>query len=183
MRSGAWLVIVVGTWGVPSTVRAADRTPAAHVRAVLDGALALSGLLSTHLPVVLTSVLPKAVAPGADAWTVYDEQGHGDRIFVYTGGRTFQCASTSRDGKYQCLLRLASIIVHEAWHLHHGSDEASAYGAQLAFLEFNGGSGLDILDIRQSRSRVLAEQRHAGQRAGWGAGVTTSERAATHSPQ
>ena len=69
MRSGAWLVIVVGTWGVPSTVRAADRTPAAHVCAVLDGALALSGLLSTHLPVVLTLVLPKAVAPGADAWT------------------------------------------------------------------------------------------------------------------
>ena len=183
MRHGAWLVIAVGTWWVPSTVWAADRTPAAHERAVLDGALALAGLLSTHLPVGLTSVLPRTVAPGADAWTVYDDQGHGDRIVVYTGGRTFHCASTSHDERYQCRLRLASILVHEAWHLHHGPDEAGAYGAQLAFLEFNGGSGVDRLDISRSRSRVLTEQRHAGQRAGRGAGVTISERAATYSPR
>ena len=49
MRSGAWLVIVVGTWGVPSTVRAADSTPAPE--SVLGRALVLSGLSSTHLPV------------------------------------------------------------------------------------------------------------------------------------
>jgi hypothetical protein len=114
---------------------------------------------------------------------LYDDQGHGDRILLYTGGRTFQCASTAHDGKYQCLLRLASIMVHEAWHLNHGPNEAAAYGAQLAFLEFNGGSGLHMLDIRRSRNRVLAEQRHAGQRADRGAGVTISDSAATYSPR
>lgn len=179
MRNLGWL-LVVGTLGVPSAARSADSTPAPE-RAMLDRALGLSGLSSRHLPVVLTSALPSAVSPGADAWTVYDEQGHGDRIFVYTRGRTFQCASASRDAQHQCMLRLASLIVHEAWHLQNGLDEAAAYDAQVMFLESNGASQFHILDIRRSRSRVLAEKRNAGQRAGMSAGGKISESAAAYS--
>jgi hypothetical protein len=37
--------------------------------------------------------------------------------------------------------------------------EAAAYDAQLVFLESNGAFNLQILDIRRSRNRVLAEKR------------------------
>ena len=163
MRNWGWL-LVVGTMGAPSSAQSVDGTPAPE-RAVLDHALVLSGLSSTHLPVALIDVFPNMGSPGAEAWTVYDESGNGDRIFVYTGGRTFQCASARHAVEYQCLLRLASIIVHEAWHLKNGPDEAAAYDAQVLFLESQRASDLHILDIRRSRSRVLAEKRNAGKRA------------------
>jgi hypothetical protein len=170
MRKVTWLFILVGTWCVPSTARAADST-AAEEREVLDSALMLAGPpLHPHPPMVLISVLPGTVSPGAEAWTVYDEHGQGDRIFVYTRGRTFQCASTpGRDGD-QCLLRLASILVHEAWHLRHGPDEAGAYEAQLAFLrlteasaflQLNETASQNIRQDRWVRDRALADQRNA----------------------
>jgi hypothetical protein len=125
MQNLVWL-LVVGTLAVPSVVRSADSTPAQE-RAALDGAFRLAGpQLYAHLPIVLISALPWTVSPGAEAWTVYDEHGTGDRIFVYTRSRTFRCASITRSDQDQCLLRLASIIVHEAWHLRHGRDEVEA---------------------------------------------------------
>jgi hypothetical protein len=53
-------------------------------------------------------------------------------------------------------LKLASVIVHEVWHLKNGPDEAAAYTAQEAFLEFNQASRLLITEIRQARRRVLS---------------------------
>jgi hypothetical protein len=179
MRNLGWLLVVIGELCVPSTVRSAQRTPADE-RAVLDQALVRSGLSSKHLPIVLTSVLPDTASPGADAWTVY-EDGKGERIFVYTGGRTFLCASVTPRTQYQCMLRLASIIVHEAWHLKNGLDEAGAYNAQLAFLMFNGGSNFEILDIRRSRDRVLAEKRNVRKDARTSAGVQIPRSAVTYS--
>jgi hypothetical protein len=170
MRNVAWLLIVVGTWCVSSTVRAADATPAQE-RAVLDTALRLAGPPSyAHLPIVLISELPVTVSPGAEAWTVHDERGKGDRIFVYTRSRTFRCASVPRGDRDRCLLKLASVIVHEAWHLRNGPDEAGAYEAQLiflkskeasAFLQLNEAAALNILEVRRARDRVLADQRNA----------------------
>jgi len=32
---------------------------------------------------------------------------------------------------HQALRKLASILVHEEWHLRHGADERAAYHAQL----------------------------------------------------
>jgi len=37
-------------------------------------------------------------------------------------------------------LKLASIIVHEAWHYRDGPSEAEAYAKQIAFLTTHGGS-------------------------------------------
>ena len=51
---------------------------------------------------------------------------------------------------------LASVIVHEARHVKHGPNEAGAYLAQQAFLEFNGATPLLITEIQQARNRVLA---------------------------
>jgi hypothetical protein len=192
MRNVAWLFIVVGTWCVPSTVRAADSTPAQE-REALDEALRLAGpQLYRHLPIVLIATLPGIVSPGAEAWTVYDEYGTGDRIFVYTRSRTFRCASASRSDQDQCLLRLASIIVHEAWHLRHGRDEAGAYEAQLAFLRLTEASAFlqlsetasqDIREVRRARDRALADRRNANRQPGTGSGEHSSPGTAAYSPR
>jgi hypothetical protein len=162
-------LLVVGTLVVPSVVRAADSTPAQEL-AALDRAFRLAGpQLYAHLPFVLISVLPRTVSPRAEAWTVYDEHGKGDRVFVYTRSRTFRCASAPRSGQDQCLLRLASILVHEAWHLRHGPDEAEAYEAQLAFLRLTEAAAFlqlsetasqDIREVRRARDRTLADKRN-----------------------
>ena len=184
MRNIAWLFIVVGTWCLPATIRAADSTPADE-RAALDRALQLAGpQLYRHLPIVLIAALPGTVSPGAEAWTVYDEHGKGDRIFVYTRSRTFRCASAPRWDQDQCLLRLASIIVHEAWHLRNGQDEAGAYEAQLAFLRLTEASAFlqlsetasqDIREVRRARDRALADKRNASKQADTGAGGHSSK--------
>jgi hypothetical protein len=186
MRNAARLFIVVGTWCVPSIVRAADSTPAQE-RAALDKALLLAGPhLSAHLPIVLISALSWPVSPGAEAWTVYDEHSKGERIFVYTRSRTFQCASVPRWDQYQCLLKVASVIVHEAWHLRNGPDEAGAYEAQLVYLQLNEASAAsgflqsaaaaDISEVRRARDRVLADKRTASKQAGTSAKKRSSPR-------
>ncbi len=192
MRNMAWLFIVVGMWCPPATIRAADSTPA-DVRAVLERALQLAGpQLFRHLPIVLIAALPGMVSPDAEAWTVYDEHGTGDRIFVYTSSRTFRCASATRSDQDQCLLRLASIIVHEAWHFRHGPDEAEAYEAQLAFLRLTEASAFlqasepasqDIREVRRSRDRVLANKRNGSRQADTGAGEHSSPSSAAYSPR
>jgi hypothetical protein len=175
MRRVAWLFIVVGTWCVPSLVRAADGT-AAQERAALDRARLLAGpQLYVHLPLVLTSAMPRTVSPGAEAWTVYDEHGKGERIFLYTRSRTFRCASVRGGDQNRCLLKVASVIVHEAWHLRNGPDEVGAYEAQLVFLRFaeasavnqvNEAATMNIREVRRARDRVLAEKRNASTQAG-----------------
>jgi hypothetical protein len=169
MRNVAWLFIVVGTSCVPLIVTAADSTPAQE-RGVLDRALRLTGPQAyAHLPLVLISELPGTASPGAEAWTVFDEHGKGDRIFVYIRSRTFQCASARRIDQNQCLLKLASVIVHEAWHLRNGRDEVGAYEAQLTFLRLieasafghgNEAAALNIREVRRARDRVVADQRN-----------------------
>ena len=192
MRNIAWLFIVVGTWCLPATIRAAESTPADE-RVTLERALELAGpQLYRHLPIVLIAALPGMVSPDAEAWTVYDEHGTGDRIFVYTRSRTFRCASASRSDQDQCLLRLASIIVHEAWHLRHGPDEAEAYEAQLAFLRLSEASAFlqvsetasqDIREVRRARDRALADKRNANRQADTGAGEHSSPGTAAYSPR
>jgi hypothetical protein len=192
MRNIAWLFIVVGTWCLPASIRAADSTPADE-RAALERALELAGpRLYRHLPIVLIATLPGIVSPGAEAWTVYDEYGTGDRIFVYTRSRTFRCASALRSDRDQCLLRLASIIVHEAWHLRHGPDEAGAYEAQLAFLRLTEASAFlqvsetasqDIREVRRARDRALADRRNANRQPGTGSGEHSSPGTAAYSPR
>ena len=158
-----WALGFLGTLCMPSNAQSAyNITP--DERAVLDRALIMTGLQATRLPIVLTSELPVTGSIGAEAWTVYDEDGKGDRIFVYTQSRAFRCASVLHRDQYQCLLKLASVIVHEAWHLRKGPDEATAYRAQLAFLEFNHASGSVMTEVRDSRRRVLAEKRGTSKR-------------------
>ena len=127
-------------------------------RAVLDKALVVAGLQSTRPWIVVTSELPQARSAEAEAWIVYSEDHARDRIFVYAGSRTFRCASVVHRDQYQCLLKLASVIVHETWHLKNGPDERGAYDAQLAFLDFRQASVSTMNEVRGARRRVLADR-------------------------
>ena len=152
----AW-ILLCGSVCVSSASRADDDVDFAQ-RAVLGRAVLLAGLQFAHLPIVLTPTLPWTASRGAEAWTVYGELNQGDRIFVYTGSDLFQCASRRPLPDLQCVLKLASILVHEAWHFRNGRDEVGAYDAQLAFLLHNGSDAI-ASGVRRARDRVVAARK------------------------
>ena len=107
-------------------------------RDTLDAAVVLANPHSAGVRIVLGSVPPGSASPRVEAWTVFCEDGKGDRVVLYTESSVFICASRHTPvhvNPYICLLKLASIIVHEAWHFRNGPDEAGAYEAQRQFLE------------------------------------------------
>jgi hypothetical protein len=58
-------------------------------------------------------------------------------------------------------IKLASIIIHEAWHVRHGQDERGAYLAQLLTLSRLGaGPGSDVYrGVHKSMLAVLKAQK------------------------
>jgi hypothetical protein len=132
-------------------------------RDTLDAAVVLANPHSADVRIVLGSVPPDSASPGVEAWTVFRKDGKGDRVVLYTESSVFICASRHAPvhvNPYICLLKLASIIVHEAWHFRNGPDEAGAYEAQLQFLEVRGaGSAGEIAEgVRRARDRVKAQR-------------------------
>jgi hypothetical protein len=57
-------------------------------------------------------------------------------IYLVTSSRVFRAAQSSRNrcGNRNATRKLASVIVHEEWHVRHGADERAAYLAQLTAL-------------------------------------------------
>jgi hypothetical protein len=119
----------------------------------------LAGRSVAGLPIALASVLPDGASKGVEGWTIPRADGKGEQIFVYTGSEIFRCASKGENS--QCVLRLASIIVHEAWHFRNGASEDGAYAAQIAFLMGNRGALEQIAGVRMARDRILDAQRKA----------------------
>jgi hypothetical protein len=111
------------------------------------------------LPIALAALPPDEASRGVEAWTLRTAAGNGERIVVYSGSGLFRCASDPHRLDYQCLLRLACAIIHEAWHYQHGLDEAAAYDTQIAFLTLHGSSTAQIATVRLARDYVLAAQR------------------------
>jgi len=132
---------------------------AASDRETLQRVLILAGLDRANLPITLAAAAPVSASRGVEAWTSYDDEC-GDRIFVYTGSDMFRCASRPL-GMRQCLLRLASAVVHEAWHLEHGRDEEEAYEVQIAFLLRSGAATEHVKAVRLAQKRVLAAEHRA----------------------
>lgn len=110
---------------------AADRQVTAEAidTQTLSEAIELAGPQVAALPIALASTLPEYVSPNADAWLSRGDDGRPRLVVVYTKSATFRCASHRPLTNWQCRLRLASIIVHEAWHFRNGSDERQAYDA------------------------------------------------------
>ena len=78
-------------------------------------------------PVVLLDVPPPDASGSVEGFV----RRNPDTIYLVTSTLVFQDA---RRGDKAALRKIASIIVHEEWHLRHGADERGAYDAQLRSL-------------------------------------------------
>ena len=101
--------------------------------AVIACALALLGRSErTMPPITLVETAPKHASLQADAFVSLPDR----TIYVVTSSPTFKDAMASRSScsESQPLKKLASVLMHEEWHVLNGSDETGAYYAQLTTL-------------------------------------------------
>ena len=83
-------------------------------------------------PINLVEVAPLGVSRNAEGFVTHDP----GTIHVLTSSAVFRQATESRNhcGAREAVAKIASIIVHEEWHLRNGADERGAYLAQLTAL-------------------------------------------------
>jgi hypothetical protein len=101
--------------------------------AVIACALTLLGRSEkTMPPIVPVSRAPAHAEPRTEAFVSLPNPV----IYVVTSSQVFQDAMATKDecGDLFALKKLASILVHEEWHVRHGADERAAYEAQLTTL-------------------------------------------------
>jgi hypothetical protein len=158
--------VLVFVLAMPCPARASDN-PDPVERRTLEAALFLAGPRIAKLPIELASSVPDGASPGVEGWTSYRANGEGERISIYTGSAIFRCARLPHENpqSHECVLRLASVIVHEAWHVSSGRQEAGAYIAQIAFLMANHASDAQIASVQMARDQVLAAVRNAANAA------------------
>ena len=103
----------------------------------------------------LIETAPPGVSPGAEGFVL----AGGDRIYLITSTAAFRRAraATFRCGDQAALKKIASVVIHEEWHIRHGSDEAGAYAAQLmALTRLNAGPGTPAFqEVSRSMHAVL----------------------------
>ena len=93
--------------------------------AVLACAMALLGRTQSSMPpVVLVASPPADASPNAEAFV----RDGSPIIYVITSSAAFRQA---RCDKSRTLLKLASVLAHEEWHVVHGAGEREAYEVQL----------------------------------------------------
>lgn len=101
--------------------------------AVLVCALDLLGRsTATFPPIQMLDTRPADVSPQADGFV-----RTGDHtIYLLTSSAAFERLRRSGDkcGDLNAVRRIASVLVHEEWHLRNGPDERGAYEAQLMAL-------------------------------------------------
>ena len=156
---------VMSATAVLVTFAGADRADAQTAGYFMDDARTLSqaldlgGPLVAALPISLTETPPAGTSSGVEAWTSSGEDGRPRQIFLYTQSNVFRCANRHPTPLWQCRLKLASILVHEAVHLSGNRDERNAYEAQIAFLVGRGASSQIVTSVARARDYVVARQR------------------------
>ena len=112
-------------------------------------------------PIELVDGVPPGVSASAEAFVWHDK----GTIYLITTSPIFRdavkalpsCEGTAPPKK------IASILVHEEWHIRHGSDERGAYQMQLTTLS-RLGLGPDsavYYGVLRSMQKVLSEQRRS----------------------
>ena len=133
-------------------------TPAAMV---LVCAIGLLGRSPESLPrIKLVDVRPAHASVNVEAFV---ERGV-DTIYLLTTSAVFRSAlqAKTRCGNMGALRKLASIIVHEEWHVRHGGDEEGAYAAQLTTLTMLGERDTAVYNsVHRSMAAVLSQQKSA----------------------
>jgi hypothetical protein len=86
----------------------------------------------TFPPIVLVDEPPRDASSYVEGFV----QAGDPTIYLVTSSRVFRAAQSSRNrcGNRNATRKLASVIVHEEWHVRHGADERAAYLAQLTAL-------------------------------------------------
>jgi hypothetical protein len=129
--------------------------------AVVLCALALLGRSPETMPRIelVDLVMLDHVTDGMSPIEGYVIRGSGT-ISVVTSSAAFR---TARCGRRRSLLKLASILAHEEWHVRCGGDERGAYEAQLAALVRLGAGPETAVyqQVRQAMFYVLASDRYA----------------------
>lgn len=134
-------------------------------------ALELLGRSADRLPPIrILDAPPPGVSANAQAFA---DLGEGVMYLIASAPafREAELAERSARGRGQCAARsalkmIASLIVHEQWHLEHGRDERGAYEAQLTELNRLGlGAGTWANgDVQRSMRAVLDARSRAARR-------------------
>ena len=109
-------------------------------------------------PIEIIDTPPSYVSVGTEA---YVQRG---KIYLIASASVVQQAAGKRPGEcgdvYQ-VKKLASILIHEEWHLKHGPDEKGAYERQLVALQQLGvGPGVSVYhDVQQTMLYVLKQRK------------------------
>ena len=87
-------------------------------------------------PINLVETAPPGVSANAEGYAIRNP----DTINVVTSAPVFQEAMRSHEscGARAAVAKIASILMHEEWHLLKGADERSAYQTQLTTLRVLG---------------------------------------------
>jgi hypothetical protein len=125
---------------------------------VLACALSVLGRSPSSMPPIeLIEIAPPYVSVGAEAF-VRDRT-----IYLITSSQVFEYALTSRR---HCstsaeMIKLASVLAHEEWHVRHGPDEKSAYEHQLVTLIRLGATpGAGVYHaVQKSMLRILEQKK------------------------
>ena len=132
-------------------------TPAATV---LVCAIQLLGRTPESFPrIELLAARPPHASPNAEAFV----DPRISAIYVLTTSEVFRAAQAKGHcGSTEPLRKLASILIHEEWHVRHGSDESNAYAAQLTTVAMLSGPDSPLYNsVRRAMMTVLAKQRTA----------------------
>jgi hypothetical protein len=115
-------------------------------------------------PIVLLDLRPPGVSANAEGFV----QRTQNVIYLLTDSPAFRAAREAEVTRGRCwhresLMKIASVIVHEEWHLRHGPDERGAYQAQLTALALLGaGPGTRLHHyVKRSMQAVLEASRPA----------------------
>ena len=127
---------------------------------VLVCALALLPRAADSFPqIVLVHSRPPDVARNAEGFVRHSEP----RIYVLTDTDAFERARRSiyRCGALQALRKIASVVIHEEWHVRHRGSEPDAYTAQLAALvQVGAGPGSPLyLEVWRARRAAVRSSR------------------------
>ena len=116
--------------------------------------------------IVLVDVPPLDASPGVEAFV----RSGDDIIHLVTSSSVFRDAMAARNrcGNLNALRKIASVIVHEEWHVRNGPDERGAYHAQLLALMMMGSdaSSVTYAEVSRAMRAVTVADRAAG-RATW----------------
>jgi hypothetical protein len=108
----------------------------------------------------ILDVAPAYVSVGTEAFVRHST----NTIYLIASARVMHDAAGSHRGECGdrfAVKKLASILIHEEWHLKNGPDERGAYERQLtALTELGAGPGTGVYyEVNRSMQYVLAARR------------------------